>query len=411
MSNPEILQQLQTSREYLYELFDQEERKELKLALRLLNQEIRRLDGEDTNATSGEQILESMEDLLAPLANTGSQAVVEEPLAKSGTPESLPKVLEEDSEPVSPEELVLEKSVAEPKHQAGSTTEERAGIVVEEKPSLEEWNQIVKQREEKARIEREQQRQEEEQKQLQKTIQERIKALKTDMVQIEDQRLKLIDAKEAEGANFVKQQQKIQIRKASFGRRREQTLKDEQSIREERARRKKEVLDDEKALKETQEAIARLQRELEAAQRRIENITTRLGKHEERGRNEEQAVREVQGRREELFEGEKNCDAEIDKLRKRKEGLEADYAERKLKLEDDFLGKHWQRPPLSKEHLDESLKACARLLDVPQKAMKERLSKLGLVESLKIEKSRSSLSDGGDTAGGPLQNFLKVVKR
>ncbi len=245
---------------------------------------------------------------------------------------------------------------------------------------------------------------------------ERIQSIKSSVLRCEEARLEALDKKDSELETFLASQKKVETRKVGIQRRREQTLKDEQTLRDELVKRRKLVKEDEQALAEMREHVARLQRELETAKNRDKELADAVARTRQRIRNEENALQEINSRRTQLDESEEQTELDIDALRKQRETLQADYADRFAKLEDEFLRSHWSHPPVSEDHLREALKASATLLNVDERAVRSKLEAMGLGDNLSVREPQFDAVSIVDAAPEPadahasLQNFLKLVK-
>ncbi|MDH3453454.1 MAG: hypothetical protein OEN20_13675, partial [Gammaproteobacteria bacterium] len=245
---------------------------------------------------------------------------------------------------------------------------------------------------------------------------ERIQSIKSSVLRCEEARLEALDKKDAEMGKLDASIQKIETRKIGVLRRREQTLKDEQTLRDELGKRRNMIKEDEKALAEMRDHVARLQRELETARHRDKELADAVARTRQRIRNEENALQEINSRRTQLDESEEQAQADILALRKQRDTLQNDYASRFAKLEDEFLRSHWAHPPVSEDHLKEALKASATLLNVDERSVREKLERMGLGDNLNVQEPDFDAVSIVDAAPEPtdahasLQNFLKLVK-
>ena len=245
---------------------------------------------------------------------------------------------------------------------------------------------------------------------------ERIQSIKSSVLRCEEARLEALDKKDAEIGKLDTSIQKIDTRKVGIQRRREQTLKDEQTLRDELGKRRNMIKEDEKALAEMREHVARLQRELETARHRDKELADAVARTRQRIRNEENALQEINSRRTQLDESEEQAEVDIQTLRKQRDALESEYSSRFAKLEDEFLRSHWAHPPVSEDHLKEALKASATLLNVDERIVREKLERMGLGDNLNVQEPDFDAVSIVDAAPEPtdahasLQNFLKLVK-
>jgi len=245
---------------------------------------------------------------------------------------------------------------------------------------------------------------------------ERIQAIKSSVLRCEEARLEALDRKDGEIGKLDASLQKLETRKVGVQRRREQTLKDEQTLRDELGKRRNLIKEDEQAQAEMRDHVARLQRELETAKHRDKELADAVTRTRQRIRNEENALQEINGRRTQLDESEDQAEIDITALRQQRDTLQRDYASRFAKLEEEFLRSHWAHPPVSEDHLKEALKASATLLNVDERAVREKMERMGLGDNLIVQEPDFDAVSIVDAAPEPtdahasLQNFLKLVK-
>jgi DNA repair exonuclease SbcCD ATPase subunit len=369
MSQKSDHQKLLAVREYLHELVERDECAELELVIELVDQQI------DVTAIT---------DDAAEAAASGVEDVASEyPMP----------AFEDDPEPeFDPEPAVELKPEPEP-----------------EPVSLPEPEPVT------AR-DRQLERRRRAQMKLDQLTAERIQAIKSSVLRCEEARLEALDKKDSEVGRLDASLQKIETRKIGIQRRREQTLKDEQTLRDEMGKRRNLIKEDEKALAEMRDHVARLQRELETARHRDKELADAVTRTRQRIRNEENALQEINSRRTQLDESEEQAALEVAALRKQRDSLQNEYASRFSKLEDEFLRSHWAHPPVSEDHLKEALKASATLLNVDERAVRDKLERMGLGDNLNVREPDFDAVSIVDAAPEPtdahasLQNFLKLVK-